>query len=163
MIMAARRGKSLDGWSRFNLKMADLCDLVRRCPTSGWLTRFPTGAAHSWGHESPFMQWRGVAGKWWAWGAHFSGSDTRGNEVAAERGRIKSSREHQLRLTWSDWGSGCTAGCPQTGRSVSGSVPSAEWQLILCSGPSVMYRKQSPSIAWLELDWIVPLTEMKQP
>lgn len=47
MIMAARRGNWLDGWSCFNLRVVDLCDLVRRCPRSGWLTRLPTGMAHS--------------------------------------------------------------------------------------------------------------------
>lgn len=29
MIMAARRGNSLGGWSHFNLRVMDLCNLVR--------------------------------------------------------------------------------------------------------------------------------------
>lgn len=40
-------GKCLDGWSFFNLRKANLYDLVRRCPRSRWLTRLPTGLAHS--------------------------------------------------------------------------------------------------------------------
>lgn len=40
-------GKCLDGWRFFNIRKANLCDLVRRCPRFRWLTRLPTGLAHS--------------------------------------------------------------------------------------------------------------------
>lgn len=65
MIMAARRGNSLDGWSCFNLRVADPCDLVRRCPGSGWLTRLPTGTAHGGERSTPLMQRRAVGRERW--------------------------------------------------------------------------------------------------
>lgn len=98
MIMAAQRGNSLDGWSCFNLRMADLCDLVRRCPRSGWLTRFPAGTAHSLEHNSPLMQWESVGKtkmRQAACRAHFSESDTREDEAAVQRCKIKSGTVRQ--------------------------------------------------------------------
>lgn len=55
MIMAARRGNSLGGWSHFNLRVMDLCNLVRRVggarPRSSRRDETPHGSSLSGGKE----------------------------------------------------------------------------------------------------------------
>lgn len=86
MIMAARRGNSLDGWSCFNLRVADLCDLVRRCPSPG-----------DWRDSPQARRITGSAARHWCSGERWGEKDETGSSLWKLRykRKISSSREMQ--------------------------------------------------------------------